>query len=87
MALNKVADILPHEAARACLERAYPLAVQACMPPAGVPFLDPDTAEPYAGPEDLRTSLVQQFDVEVCKLLGLPFVEGYDLSPVGEVVA
>ena len=82
MSLKDVTDLLPCEVARACFERAYPLAVRACLPPAGEPWIDPESAEPYAGPEDVRTTLVQQFDVEVCKLLGLPYVESYDLAQV-----
>jgi hypothetical protein len=87
MSEKVVTGFLPCEVARACFERAYPLAVRACLPPAGEPFFDPGDGSPYAGPEELRTMLVQQFDVEVCKLLGLPYVESYDLSQPVEVAA
>lgn len=76
MSFKDVTDFLPCEVARACFERAYPLAVQACMPPAGAPFFDPDDGSPYAGPEDLQTMLTQQFEVEVCRVWACPTVRG-----------
>lgn len=86
MSLKDVIALLPCEVARACFERAYPLALQACMPPAGVPFFDPDTGEPWAGPDDVRTLLSQQFDAELYKALGLEFC-GIDLAHPVEVTA
>ena len=87
MSQKIVTGFLPCEVARACFERAYPLAVRACLPPAGVPFFDLGDGSPYAAPEDLVVSLTQQFEVEVCKLLGLPYREGYDLACSVEVAA
>lgn len=86
MSIQQVTDLLPFEVARACFERAYPLAVRACLPPAGVPFFDPATGEPWAGPENVRELLAQQFDAELAKVLGSDFC-GVDLAQPVEVAA
>ena len=85
MSLKDVTDLLPCAVARACLERAYPLAVQACMPPAGDPWMDPESG-PYAAPGDVAGLLVQQFEAELRKALGLEFC-GIDLARQLEVAA
>ena len=85
MSLKNVTDLLPCEVARACLERAYPLAVRACLPPAGEPWLDPESG-PYAAPDGVAELLVQQFDAELRKALGLECC-GVDLARPVEVSA
>jgi hypothetical protein len=86
MSLKDVTDLLPCEVARACFERAYTLAVRANLPPAGVPFFDPATGEPWAGPENVRELVVQQLDAELAKVLGAEFC-GVDLARLVEVAA
>ena len=70
---------LPLEQAEACLRRAYPLAVASCLPPPGEPFIDPESG-PYASPDDLVGMLAQQFEVELCRLVGREFNSSMDLA-------
>jgi len=86
MSLKDVTDLLPCEVARACFERAYPLAVQLCMPPAGEPWIDPEGG-PYAGPDDLMKMLTGQFEAEICKVLGLPYNHAFDVGSSVEVAS
>lgn len=91
MSVRDVTALLPCEVARACLERAYPLAVRACLPPAGVPFFDPDDGSPWAGPGEVMELLVQQFEAELFKALGFEFcgfdLASHELPPIDEVAA
>lgn len=85
MSLKDVADLLPCEVARACLERAYPLAVRACVNPSDQPWTDSE-GDPWAAPGDVMELLVQQFEAELFKALGLEFC-GIDLARLFEVAA
>lgn len=86
MSLKDVTDLLPCEVAQACLARAYPLAVRACLPPPGEPFFDPD-AGPYADAAGVVDMLAQQFEIELRRAVGLEFNPHLDLAPVVGVAA
>ena len=81
MSLKNVTDLLPFEVAQACLAKAYPLAMRNGLPPPGEAFFDP-VYGPYTDARGVAEMLVQQFDVELCKALGLEFSADHDLSPM-----